>query len=59
MRKDLNTLLKLKLKELLVLGTEILAETKHSDDTNPTTDHRDLYVHTIGEHPSTVKVTKP
>ena len=58
MEKDLNILLKLKLQKLLVLGTEILTETKHSDDINPTTDHRDLYVTTVGEHTSTLKVTK-
>ena len=58
MEKDLSILLKLKLKELLVLGAEILTETKYSDD-NPTSDDRDLYVHTIGEHTSTIKVTKP
>ena len=59
MRKDLNILLKLKLKEILKLGAEVLAETKHSDDINPATDHRDLYVHKVGEHHSTIKVTKP
>ena len=59
MRKDLNTSLKLKLKEILKLGADVLTETKHSNDINPTTDHRYLYVHTIGEHPSTIKVTKP
>ena len=59
MEKDLNILLKLKLKKLLVLGTEILTETKHSDDINHTSDDRDLYVTTIGEHTSIIKVTKP
>ena len=59
MEKDLNILLKLKLKEILKLGAEVLAETKHSDDINPTTDHRDLYVTTVGEHTSIIKVTKP
>ena len=59
MRKDLNTSLKLKLKEILKLGADVLTETKHSNDINPTTDHRDLYVHTVGERHSTIKVTKP
>ena len=59
MEKDLNILLKLKLKKLLVLGTEILTETKHSDDINHTSDDRDLYVTTVGEHTSIIKVTKP